>query len=403
MDAEWNVIAVGAFPFTQPTEEVCSGNVRTFFVDTKEEAEELLDTCSEASVLISHAPPERNGFSISDALTRKFPETQCTVVLDEMTPDITDGVPVSDHMMIVEKPKSEAASALMFRQMAQSARSRWIERKEYRALKVSKRLVEEHADALIRLHEDLAGLVHCGQYLQETLDLKEACRLLVDTFKDLGMECTIEFVKDPAKHPEIRERARGAYKDSFSEDGSVRVFFSKADYAGSMNVRPVGGIAPDDGRLIDLVHLFKNQFVAFLDRFHRMEEREKILGLYNAVLEKLEEIVNTSDFNRKTQHVRDGIAGNTETIVKILDKLRDEVPEDVVHWIDEAEMSLQFADKVSQQINTLTGTLREVLCIMNPELAIEFSAQGQESSASVCEVNAGSQQDVDDLLAGLGM
>jgi len=121
------------------------------------------------------------------------------------------------------------------------------------------------------------------------------------------------------------------------------------------------------------------------------------------VLNKLEEIVDTSDFNRKTQHVREGIAGNTETIIKILDKLRNEVSEDVIPWIDEAEMSLQFADKVSQQINTLTSTLREVLCIMNPELAVEFSAQGQESSESVCEENAGCQQDVDDLLSSLGM
>jgi hypothetical protein len=403
MDAEWNVIAVGAFPFAHPGEEFCTENVRTLLVDTEEEAVELLDSCPGASVLISHSPPERDAFSISDALARRFPEIQCTVVLDEMTSGITAGLPVSDHTMIIEKPRSEAASALMFRQMARSARSRWKEREECRALEKSKKLMEEYAGALIQLHEDLAGLVHCGQYLQETLDLEEACRLVVDTLKDLGMECSIDFEDEPKKQAKIRERIRNTYNHSLSEDGSVRVFFSKADYAGSMKVRPLETISSDDGRLVDLVHLFKNQLVAFLDRYHRMEEREKILGLYKAVLNKLEEIVDASDFHRKTQHVRKGIASNTETIVKILGKLRDEVPEDVIPWIDEAEMSLQFADKVSQQINTLTGTLREVLCIMNPELAVEFNAQSQESSESVCEANVGSQQDVDDLLASLGM
>ncbi len=282
-------------------------------------------------------------------------------------------------------------------------RSRRKERGECHALEGSKRKVVEDADALMQLYEDLAGLVHCGQLLQETLDREKACRRIVETFNGLGMECAIHFEEDPSKQAEIREWISRNVQEPPEEDGTVRVCFSKAIYVGSMKVRSLRKNSIDDGRLVDLVHLFKNQLVAFLDRHHRIQEREKILGLYKAVLNKLEEIVDASDFNRKTQTVREGIAGNTETIVKILDKLRVEVPEYVLPWIDEVEMSLQFADKVSQQINTLTGTLREILCVMNPELAVEFNAQEQESSASVCREAPGSQQDVDDLLASLGM
>ncbi|NOY53272.1 MAG: hypothetical protein GXP58_06575 [Deltaproteobacteria bacterium] len=403
MDREWHVIALGAIPFSHSKERIAE-NVLTHFVETEEEAVELLSTCSRASILILHDPPTRDAFWIFDGLVRRFPGILCAVVVDdEMIPAITNGFTVPDDAMLMEKPRSKEASDLMLFQMARSGRAQWKKREEYHALEVSKKLAEEYAEALTRLHEDLAGLVHCGQYLQETLDLEMACHRVVDTFRDLGMECMIDFEEDPEKRNKLREEIRNAEKNFTCENGSVRVFFSKADYVGSIEVRPTKKIPIDDGRIVDLVHFFKNQLVAFLDRYHRIEEREKTLGLYNSVLEKLEEIVDASDFNQKTQHVREGIAGNTETIVKILDKLRNQVPEEALPWIDEAEMSLQFADKVSQQINTLTGTLREILCVMNPELAVEFYAQDQESSESVCRAGVGSQQDVDDLLAGLGM
>ena len=82
--------------------------------------------------------------------------------------------------------------------------------------------------------------------------------------------------------------------------------------------------------------------------------------------------------------------------------MREKVSEEVIPWVDEVELSLQFADRVSQQINSVTSILRELLGTINPSLEDELEAETNESTQSVLQ-EPEEQKSVDDLLESLGM
>ena len=126
---------------------------------------------------------------------------------------------------------------------------------------------------------------------------------------------------------------------------------------------------------------------------------------YKAILDKLEEIIKNADVSGKTQKIRKDLENDTESIFNILDKIREKVPEDVVPWVNEIELSLQFADKVSQQVNSLASILRELLGTINPSMADELQSESNESTKSVFseEEDEGKRKSVDELLESLGV
>lgn len=266
----------------------------------------------------------------------------------------------------------------------------------------AKASAEAAAAVFMRSQQDLASLVHCGQELQECFDLTEACNKIVEALNELGLDCAITFVEDKKLQQEIRGLALATTTHFKIEDYSARLYFAQCEYAGYISARTRNDEPFDAERFSDLLHLFKNQLCAFLERLVRAEEREKLLVGYKNILSKLEEIIRCSDFSAKSKHVRIGIENDTEGVFDILDKIREKVPEEIRPWTDEAEIQLQFADRVTQQINHLAGVLRELIRVLNPELAILVEEEDQVSSQGICAQST-DQNDINGLLNSLGL
>jgi hypothetical protein len=274
---------------------------------------------------------------------------------------------------------------------------------QYESIIEEKKRAEEAARAFMRSYQDLASLVHCGQQVQETLDLDGCCQIITDALKDLGLECSIVFKDDDESKKEIRQLTEDSARHFQVMNESARMYFADLQYAGYIDIKSENGEPFDEDRLSDPLHLIRNQLMAFLDRFGRIEEKEQLLEGYKAILNKLEEIIQDADFSRKSQKVRNELANDTESIFNILEKMREKVSEDVIPWVDEVELSLQFADKVSQQINSLTSILRDLLGTINPSLAHELEGEKNESTQSVLDDSGSDKKSVDELLESLGM
>jgi hypothetical protein len=187
------------------------------------------------------------------------------------------------------------------------------------------------------------------------------------------------------------------------QDDRAILYFSKGAYSGCIRLKTLNGVPFDIDRFADLTHLIKNQLIAFLERLISIEEREKLYAGYKAILDKLEDMIMSSGISKKAYNVQKVLENDTENIFQLLDKIRSKAPDDIAPWLDEVEINLQFADKVSQQINSLAGILRELLSVLNPEMTDELKAKNQESANSILQSSAETKQDVEDLLASLGM
>ena len=209
--------------------------------------------------------------------------------------------------------------------------------------------------------------------------------------------------KTPEETDSYRKLANNSARHFEVKDDRAILYFSKGHYSGLISLKTLNGVPFDMDRFGDLIHLIKNQLTAFLERLISIEEREKLYAGYKAILDKLEDMIMSSGISKKAYNVQKELESDTENIFQLLDKIRSKAPDDIAPWLDEVEINLQFSDKVSQQINSLAGILRELLSVLNPELADELKAKNQESANSILESSPQAKQEVEDLLASLGM
>ncbi len=257
------------------------------------------------------------------------------------------------------------------------------------------------AQAFMQSHQELAGIVHCGQEIQGELDLERACEKITTALEGLGLESSIHFVEE-ADVAEYKQIAADPERHLEVEGSSARLYFATGAFAGRIDVRVSSGERFDMDRYGDLLHLVRNQLLAFLERLGSLEEREKLLSGYKAILDKLEAIIEASDVSGKTSMIRKELENDTENIFNLLDRMRETTSEEMVPWLDQVEMSLQFSDRVSQQINALAGVIREILAVMRPEEDTAATEENKISSNSVLEP-AEKRQEADAILASLGL
>jgi hypothetical protein len=263
--------------------------------------------------------------------------------------------------------------------------------------------ITQAANAFMSSHQDLATLVHCGQELQGDLNLEDACERIIASLKDIGLETAITFSENAEEAAMYHKLSNDSAKHFQVQDDKATLFFSKETHSGCINLKTLNSEPFDMDRFADLIHLIKNQFIVFLDRLDSIEEREKLFTGYKAILDKLEKMIMSSEISKKADNVQKELENDTVNIFQILEKIRKKVPDDVAPLLNEVEINLQFADKVSQQINSLVGIIRELLSVLNPELEEENKAKNEESASSIFDTSPEAKQEVEDLLASLGM
>ncbi len=378
--------------------------IKIHFAKSGTQAIDILSFMPEIPVFIIHALPDINGVDISRSLSEQFPGI-LTIIITDHQPDIDQEHDNCESSLIMPLPETQEDYAMVIRQGIRT--HNYIKRKtqECKSMSEEKDSMEETTHTIMGLYQDLANLVHCGQSLQETVDRDGCCQIITEALKDMGLDCSIEFKDDEGDKKEIRQLTEEAGKHFEITDKSARIYFANSKYAGLIDVQSSNGGPFDEDRLSDPLHLIRNQFISFLDRFGRIEEKEQLLEGYKAILDKLEEIIKNADVSGKTQKIRKDLENDTESIFNILDKIREKVPEDVVPWVNEIELSLQFADKVSQQVNSLASILRDLLGTINPSMSDELRSESNESTKSVFseEEDEGKRKSVDELLESLGV
>jgi hypothetical protein len=377
------------------------GQAKIHFAGSEPEANDLLSSMPDIPVFVVHNPPELDAFALSKSLSGSFPESSVTILIDQEVKAGQDDSD-TDNLLLLPIPAMATEYALVVRQGIHTHRNNVNIARELKRVTDEKTGMQEATREIMKSYQDLSSLVHCGQQVQETMELSECQRIITDALKTLGLNCTIVMEDDEGNKKEVRRISEDPGAHFKVEDKDAKIYFADHKYAGYIDAHPASGESFDVDRLSDPLHLIRNQLMSFLDRYGRIEEKEQLLEGYKAILNKLEEIIKNADVSRKTQKVRKELESDTESIFNILDKMREKVSEEVIPWVDEVELSLQFADRVSQQINSVTSILRELLGTINPSLEDELEAEKNESTQSVLQ-EPEEQKSVDDLLESLGM
>ncbi len=377
-------------------------HTKIHFAKSVAEAIKVLSSLHDIPVFITHSSPGLDGLNVTKSLISSFPEISVTIMTDIMiTADQNDTS--NDHVLMLPKPDTTSDFALVIQQGILTHRSKIRTALQVKSVSDEKNEMEHVTRGIMKSYQDLSNIVHCGQQVQETMDLNECFKIIIDALHKLGLDCTITLNDDENEKKKIRQISADPSGHFQITGESARIYFADHKYAGHIDSRSVNGDAFDEDRLSDPFHLIRNQLLTFLDRFGRIEEREQLLIGYKGILSKLEDILKNADFSRKAQKVKKELENDSESIFNILDKIREKVSADVIPWVEEVEISLQFADRVSQQINSLTSILRELLSTINPELSDNIESEKKESTQSVLDDSASEQSSVDDLLESLGM
>jgi hypothetical protein len=371
-------------------------NIKIRQVHSEREASNLLQSIHVSDAIVAFIIHDLDGYNVSEKLLNDYPDLRKIFLVRNMAieklPDKID----NEKILIFPFPGSGNDLALLLNQILKLE-------KDIKKSSDSIESVTQAANAFMRSHQDLATLVHCGQEIQGDISLEDACERIISSLKDIELDTDITFAKNAEETDLYRKLANDSARHFEVKADKAILYFSKGHYSGLISLKTLNGVHFDIERFGDLIHLIKNQLTAFLERLISIEEREKLYAGYKAILDQLEDMIMSSEISKKAYNVQKELENDTENIFQLLDKIREKAPDDIAPWLDEVEIKLQFADKVSQQINSLAGILRELLSVLNPEMADELKVKNQESANSILQSSADTKQDVEDLLASLGM
>lgn len=139
------------------------------------------------------------------------------------------------------------------------------------------------------------------------------------------------------------------------------------------------------------------------------KDRNNLLKVTDYVTQRIISLLEDLSPISTINIMKTDIASESINVMDLIDAARSFVqqqqPDDAVRKLDEAEMSLQFADRVCQQLNEIAKTIQYINNVMhgkNPDEDSELKSISQSSSDSVLRSKA-EQSEVDDLLSSLGL
>ncbi len=136
-----------------------------------------------------------------------------------------------------------------------------------------------------------------------------------------------------------------------------------------------------------------------------IKDKLNLLKINQIMISKVNDTLSGLGIIKKMEDIKLDIASDSHTVLDYIGEAKkfiDEYDEDgAIHALNQAEMALQFSDRVSQQLNEFAKVLAKISNIMeNPEDYDSSEGLYKASTDSVLQEKS-SQEDVDKLLESL--
>ncbi|THB66424.1 MAG: response regulator [Gammaproteobacteria bacterium] len=153
----------------------------------------------------------------------------------------------------------------------------------------------------------------------------------------------------------------------------------------------------------------KSRVISVLNAIRLKKDKENLLKCNKVILGKIRQLLSDLTVLKQVDCMKSDIAQGSATLLDYLDQARLNVTNgnisDALHAIDDAEMSLQFSDRASQQINEMVKVINQITLIMSDDADNDASDRKSLENSSTDSVlsRKHDQSEVDDLLDSLGI
>ncbi len=136
-----------------------------------------------------------------------------------------------------------------------------------------------------------------------------------------------------------------------------------------------------------------------------IKDKLNLLKINQIMIARVNDTLNGLGIIKKMEDIKVDIASDSHTVLDYIAEARgciDEFDEDgAVQALAQAEMALQFSDRVSQQLNEFAKVLAKITDIMEKTDVVDDSDSIYKSSTDSVLQEKSSQEDVDKLLDSL--
>lgn len=136
-----------------------------------------------------------------------------------------------------------------------------------------------------------------------------------------------------------------------------------------------------------------------------IRDKLNLLKINQIMITKVNDTLNGLGIIKKMEDIKIDIASDSHTVLDYISEARkciDEFDEDgAVAALSQAEVALQFSDRVSQQLNEFAKVLAKITDIMERPESFDHSESIYKSSTDSVLQEKSSQEDVDKLLESL--
>ncbi len=142
-----------------------------------------------------------------------------------------------------------------------------------------------------------------------------------------------------------------------------------------------------------------------------IHDKINLLRLNEAMVSQVKKFIDELSIIKTVDNLKSDIADQSVTTFEHLNKVRECInsfdEDGALKAVTDAEMSLQFADRVSQQLNEfakIVDQIHKMMTVKAEEISVEDGSDGLTKASSDSVLNAkASQAEVDDLLDSLGI
>lgn len=132
------------------------------------------------------------------------------------------------------------------------------------------------------------------------------------------------------------------------------------------------------------------------------QDKANLMKANESLLAKVQTIFEEESLSSKIDMLKKGVAGGSNKIAEQLDKVRDMTDDsEMREFIDQVELSLEFGDRTSQQLNEIAKTVQKLHSLISDDVEEDPNITAASSASVFMEKK--DQGEIDDLLSSLGL
>ncbi len=154
----------------------------------------------------------------------------------------------------------------------------------------------------------------------------------------------------------------------------------------------------------------KSRISSALNMVNLERDKNNLLRINQVILNKIKDVLEGLPILKNVDGIKSDLASSSSTMLDFFDQIRLNIANgnssDALLALDDAEITLQFSDRASQQVNELAKVINQIHQIMTKnagEEEVEFSESLNKASSDSVLSKKNDQAEVDDLLDSLGI